>query len=97
MPSDIQKLIVPAELGKMFELYRVPGFYVHIQGSENVWKINLPFKTGLLRPYRNGSDFIQGFLIYGDVRDRNPKLLNSTGLMYGANPIPFNPYLEKAA
>jgi hypothetical protein len=91
IPTDIQKSIFAAEMGRKFNLLRVPGFYF-----DECYRMFLPYKQGIIKPYFNGTDYIQGLLIYPHVK-ATPKLFESIGLVYGARAVPFIPDLERAA
>lgn len=92
VPSETMKLIFPPMIEKQIALHRIPGFYF----QDNLWRMFLPFKKGILKPYYNGTDFIQGIMIYPHVK-AEPSLFESVGLPFGARAVPFNPHLEKAA
>jgi hypothetical protein len=83
IPSHISCLIVAHEMSHMFDLHRVPGFYFW----ENLWRINFPYPKGVIKPYHNNTNFIQGFLIYKYAKDPSPVLFNSKGLPHGAKAV----------
>lgn len=92
VPSQSLKALIAFDYSKRFDLYRVPGFFFW----ENRWCLLIPIERGFMRPYYNGTPFIQGFLIYEHAKAK-PFLLNSTGKPYGARAVPFLPEMEMVA
>lgn len=61
-----------------------------LSDKEYAWRLNLPKREGLLRPYLNEDELIIGLYIYNHAGDANPRLLSSQKLCLGteaAQPI----------
>jgi|GEM_PF-6940124 len=105
MPSSLEATRAANQLAEAFDVNGVPGFYTDVMmpgdpSAESeyrrwltrefgIWRIYLPYRTGLLVPYDKGTGKIVGLRVYRSVHDRNPVLLTSRGLTCGARAIPM--------
>jgi hypothetical protein len=89
IPSPVAQIIVMPELSRMFDydLQGIAGFwYDHTKDLHQSWKLNLN-RPGLLRPYTDERERIQGLYVYRAAWDTRPRLLSSTGLTLGTEAI----------
>lgn len=83
MPTECTKLVACAYLSEKFNLAGIAGFYT----ESNRWRINLNYRTGLLKPYKDSKRQISGLLVYRNTSDRDPHLLTSRDLPNGSKAI----------